>query len=519
MKLFLDYKKTFLPRLDVIYLLTRIVSLLGTGWIVFVVLPDGYQDPLLLAAIVSQALLIGLLGVAIRGWFDLRLAYLGTIAYDLLFVPMFIWYTGGVDSGLYLLFFITGSVSAYVLTFSWAAAVAVIITLGYILILFTQLDPNSLYGVVMRLGFFWVYFLAISYVSEHMRKSESRLLKLFDTLNLRTAELEKSQLQLEMIHENSRILASILDTDQVVKEVMRIVTSTLRYSTAAVVLKTQGDQLFFQARHAGGQSVYQPQAIDVIHQGLIGKVVENQEAVNIRDVGSRADYEPLDTASTVALLIPLTSHGKTHGLLIAESPTENFFSEREIQMLQVVARSAALALENAELHRRTAELSIIDELTGAFNYRYFVQKFEEEKRRSLRYRLPLSLVMIDIDWFKKLNDAYGHEVGNIVLRRLSEIVAQTIRDVDIFARYGGEEFAIILPQTPLVEARRLAERIRETIEATAIDTGETGVVRITVSVGVSSFPENGRSQEELISSADHALYEAKGSGKNMVAVG
>lgn len=124
--------------------------------------------------------------------------------------------------------------------------------------------------------------------------------------------------------------------------------------------------------------------------------------------------------------------------------------------------------------------------------------------------------MVDIDWFKKLNDTYGHEIGNIVLKELSRIIKRCIRDVDIFARYGGEEFVVILPQTAAGEASLIGERIREQVEGTVIDAGTAGRLKITVSVGVSSFPENGRSQEELVSVADQALYRAKGSGKNSV---
>jgi diguanylate cyclase (GGDEF)-like protein len=183
-----------------------------------------------------------------------------------------------------------------------------------------------------------------------------------------------------------------------------------------------------------------------------------------------------------------------------------------------VARSAALALENAELHKKTEGLTIIDELTEAYNYRYFVQKLQEEKRRALRYDLPLSLIMVDIDWFKKLNDTHGHEAGNTVLRHLSQIIKGCIRDVDIFSRYGGEEFVIILPQTSQREATTIGERIRERVENAEIDAGTAGRLTITVSVGISSFPENGKSQEDLVSVADQALYRAKGEGRNLVCV-
>jgi diguanylate cyclase (GGDEF)-like protein len=216
--------------------------------------------------------------------------------------------------------------------------------------------------------------------------------------------------------------------------------------------------------------------------------------------------------------VPLTSHGQNSGVLTAESNNVDQFTERDLQMLSIVARSAALALENAELHKRTEELIIIDELTETYNYRYFIQKLQEEKRRAIRYSLPLSLIMVDIDRFKKLNDTYGHESGNIVLKELSCIIKDCIRDVDIFARYGGEEFAIILPQTPQREAAVIGERIREQVESALIDVGKAGRLKITVSVGVTSFPENGKSQEELVSVADQAMYRAKGEGRNLVRV-
>jgi len=143
----------------------------------------------------------------------------------------------------------------------------------------------------------------------------------------------------------------------------------------------------------------------------------------------------------------------------------------------------------------------------------------EEERRASRYNQPLSLMMLDIDHFKKFNDTYGHEAGNLILKELSRIAYGCVRDTDVFTRYGGEEFAIILPQTTQSEAQQIASRIRESIERTRFSIGE-GLPRqiVTVSVGLTSFPENGKSQKELIQLADQALYRAKGSGRNMVQV-
>ena len=158
-----------------------------------------------------------------------------------------------------------------------------------------------------------------------------------------------------------------------------------------------------------------------------------------------------------------------------------------------------------------------DDLTGIFNYRYFVQKLEEEKKRASRYSLQLSLIMLDLDWFKKTNDTYGHEIGNIVLKEIVQVVNSCVRDTDTFCRYGGEEFIIILPQTGSKDAVVLGERIRAEVEkhdfsmATSIPD-----LSITVSLGTTSFPDNGLSPADLVQTVDMALYRAKGAGKNMV---
>lgn len=515
--LFLDRHKTLLPRIDSIYFLTRVMILFGFGWLAFT---SAAQSDLMMLSFVLATYIIHLaiFGFSIMGRFDAKLAYFSSIIYDLLFVPVVILMSGGVDSSLYLLYYLTMSVAAYVLQFWIALIVAVVISGSYLFLMQGNMGHEDLFHMAMRLGFLWVFFLALTYVSEYLRRSETRLLKLFDTLNLRTAELERSQARIELIYENSRVLAAILDPDQVIREIMRIMESTLQYTTCAIVFRNKHRQLYYRARISNGAEYFTPKAIDGEKSDLIRKVLDTQETIRLRDVNSRTDYIPIYAKSRSAVLIPLASHGRAHGLLIAEATEIDRFRERDEQMLTIVGRSAALALENAELHKRTEELTTMDDLTETFNYRFFVRKLQEEKKRAVRYNLPLSLIMVDIDWFKKLNDSYGHEIGNLVLRELSQVIKECVRDVDIFARYGGEEFAIILPQTPEHEAKVIGERIRSQVEKTIIDAGAAGKLKITVSVGISSYPENGKSQEELVSIADQALYRAKGSGKNLVCV-
>ncbi len=518
MKLFLDRNKTLLPRVDLVYLLARVMTLVCIAWYTFAEEYPSHLSPLFHAIVGTFFLHLIVLLVAIKGRFDVKLAYLSAIVYDIILVPTLVLCTGGLSSSYYLLLFLTVSVATYVLRFWFATSVTGIVTISYILVIREDLVPGSLFAVSLRVGFLLVFYMAISYASDYMRRSEKRLLRLFDTLNRRTSELEKSQAQLEMIYENSRILTSILDTEGVAKQLMRILGTVLQYPCTAMILKDRRGNLYYRARMVTGRRNLHPKPIEPSQTELVRKVCEHGEAVRIKDVSTRDDYQPLGEQTRSLMVVPMTSHGRNLGILTAESPTPGQFGERDLQMISIVARSAALALENAELHKKTEELTIIDELTEAFNYRYFVQKLQEEKRRAGRYDLQLSLIMVDIDRFKDLNDTHGHECGNLVLRQLSHIVKSCVRDVDVFTRYGGEEFAIILPQTGQDEARTIGERIREQVEIAVFEVGKNEVLKITVSVGVTSFPENGKSEEELVSIADQALYRAKGEGRNLVRV-
>ncbi len=191
--------------------------------------------------------------------------------------------------------------------------------------------------------------------------------------------------------------------------------------------------------------------------------------------------------------------------------------ERERHLLMIFANSAAVAIDNSLLHKKSEELTIMDELTELFNFRYFRNKLSDELRRADRYRQRFSILMMDLDHFKKINDVYGHQTGNIVLRELSGIIKQCVRDVDIVARYGGEEFVVILPQTGDNDAMIIAERIRSTVQNSFFSNAQgQRDIQMTISIGVASYPDGVKTLEQLIEKADKALYEAKSNGRNRV---
>jgi diguanylate cyclase (GGDEF)-like protein len=191
-----------------------------------------------------------------------------------------------------------------------------------------------------------------------------------------------------------------------------------------------------------------------------------------------------------------------------------------------------LALQRAEEHlaemeamnRQLEEISVRDVLTGLYNRRYFQDRLEQEFNRGLRHHRPVSVVMVDIDHFKRVNDTYGHPVGDEVLRSVARLLLEHTRTIDIAGRYGGEEFSIVLPETAPAEALRVAERLRERVEATVLHRLEReGVaaesLHCTISVGVASYAGEGyASPADFLKAADDALYAAKHAGRNRVQV-
>lgn len=520
MKIFQDSGRTFLPRIDRIYLQTRgIALLLVAGWMILGLVERNY----LLVGVITLATLLThyvfLLVYSGRKKFRITNLYLLTTSIDLASVSAFIMISGGVNSAFYLGYYLIVSLASYLLTRQSALVVTVVVSVSYLAIVWPELHSANEWGLVfLRISPCWVILATISHISEHLRRSETRMLGLFDTLNKRTSELEKIQAQLESIYDNSRILAAILDVDEVIKAVMQIVNGVLKYPAASLLLKQGETGFVYRGRVVDEVINLRMKPLESSTNELLSRVVNAGSLVRIVDAKTRDDYTPLHPDTRSVMIAPMIVRRQTVGALVAESTSKDVFSERDEKMFSVVARSAAMAIDNSIVHREMEELTVTDDLTRAYNYRYFSSKLSEEQRRAARYHQPLSLIMLDIDHFKNFNDNFGHESGNLILKELAQIIRICVRDTDIFARYGGEEFAIILPQTTLGEAKTIANRIRESVEAARISIAN-GIPKqsVTVSVGLTSYPENGKSFEEILHLADQALYRAKGSGRNAVA--
>jgi len=283
-------------------------------------------------------------------------------------------------------------------------------------------------------------------------------------------------------------------------------------------------------------------------------------AVRISDPAVHPNLRALmDAGGEKSLLgVPLRFHGEALGMLVLiETEAERVFTDDELAFLLAFGEQVAIAFNNARLYATIEALATVDGLTGLPNHRTFYERLDQELTRARRYDTPVSLLMIDIDDFKVLNDTWGHQAGDAVLRSLARLLTSGLRyDVDLPARYGGEEFAVILPNTPLGRCSRhtpeeaeegddgedagdpaapatgeppphghtegaaaLAERLRATIAAAGFPIAEGGPrVRLTVSIGVAECPATAQEMDDLVACADAALYAAKRTGKDLVQV-
>jgi diguanylate cyclase (GGDEF)-like protein len=222
-----------------------------------------------------------------------------------------------------------------------------------------------------------------------------------------------------------------------------------------------------------------------------------------------------------ALWIPLAAGQRLVGCLSVDDPKNGRSPTVEtIRALEIFANQAVTAIEIARTYADAREQSIRDGLTGAFNHRHFQETLQKEIGRSERSSRPLTVLMLDIDDFKSINDRWGHPVGDAILQRVTAEIRAGVRgDMDLVARYGGEEFAVILPETPSPVAFDVAERIRRRIDERLFRPPEgEDIIRVTVSIGLATYPDEARDKEQLLEHADAALYRAKRGGKNAVAV-
>lgn len=249
-------------------------------------------------------------------------------------------------------------------------------------------------------------------------------------------------------------------------------------------------------------------------------VMERKISLLVTDLAQDSRFKPNRNNDEIrsVLAAPIVVERQLVGVVRLNGFEPDLFTVGHLRILESLSVLASLALENLQLLNRLHEGAVRDNLTHLYTHRFFQERLADEILREGRYQTEFSLLLLDVDHFKRYNDTYGHAAGDQVLVRVSQILAASARPVDLVARYGGEEFVVMLPQTSLDQARSIAESIRQKIEAESFSFGSEVAARerVTVSIGISGFPSEATIASQLIRVADTRLYQAKQSGRNRV---
>ncbi len=326
-------------------------------------------------------------------------------------------------------------------------------------------------------------------------------------------ELDTKVMELGTLHKISKVINSDLNFNNLLDQILVCVKEIIDYEDCYIFLMDDQTGNLALIKHYES-TIGQGEAKSSILQ-QVNQEVMNKKEHQVVDLETRT-WEQNFAGSGILLAIPMLVENKILGILNLIIDQKKEMIDELLKMLSIVVSHVAIAVKNATDYEYVKKTAITDGLTGVFNHNYFYERFKRELDWSKHHQLPLSLLMIDIDNFKKYNDTYGHVAGDKMLKVIADILRFCTRDEDIIARYGGEEFAVLLTGVAKKVACKIAERIRESIDlGSNFNTNEV-CGQVTVSIGVSSFPEDAKTVGELVNIADKALYISKEKGKNLV---
>ena len=352
---------------------------------------------------------------------------------------------------------------------------------------------------------------------DHFDHETIEFLTLFSTQasialqNARLYSLERQRArQLEAINTIAQQSTAVMELEDLLVRVCSVIQKAFQVSHVSLLLRDEGD-LVMRAHQGTLTPCTPPGGRFPASQEPWSHVISGSGTFIEKDLSAAPEPLRLFRESASRMSIPLISFGQTLGVLTLHSSEQNAFRESELQSLESVADICANSIQNAHYVERVKQLAYLDGLTGIFNRRFFELRIMEEIERARRYGTGMAVIMADIDQFKRLNDEFGHLLGDEVLRQVSSLFHQQLRKVDVVCRYGGEEFAILLSQVNAQQALAIAEKLRTQVEAWQFP----GVPRtVTISAGVAVCPDHGSNRDELVRSADNALYAAKQLGRN-----
>ena len=362
--------------------------------------------------------------------------------------------------------------------------------------------------------------------------SEDQARKIQIFANFAASAIENAKLinEIQRVAQEMAALNEIIQRINADTHLEETLIATLHELKSIVPIDAFGITLYEKQSHLVETHLYYPDGtkIDIppfnlLETGSVSlHVIENKKKVYVPNVfadNSAINSDNIDWIedfrSKTLLATPLVRRGEIFGVLIIGSKEVDAYNSTQIKLIETIALQSSAAIDNARLFEKVQEQAITDDLTGLDNRRHLDLMLNREIERSKRYKHHLSLIMLDIDRFKVINDQYGHPLGDFILSKLGHLIKKSMRKTDAAFRYGGEEFIILLPETGLDQALLIAERFRKSIEA-AVFLPKQVSIKITVSIGVCEFDDQTQDAEALISLVDKALYKAKAAGRNCV---
>jgi len=436
---------------------------------------------------------------------------LAITALDILFISLLIGFTGGVESELYPLYYLPVLDAAIRLSLRDALGATGLSCVGYIFIWAAGERPESLQtSAALRVatvcvsgGVLATIFALLSHKIRQQREEQKRIR---ETLERTSA-----------IYTIARILHASLDLDRLLSDLAEAIVRHLHAGATRVwVLSEEGGEFTAWATAGAAQMLGPPDGQGA--QRLVADVIAKEQAILLPQPGVKRPSElPRSVESWMAA--PIIAAGELLGALeVAAGIQREPFQTADLDLLSAAVAQAGVAILNARRHERAQELASADRLTGLWNHGEFFQRLSEEVARARRHNLTFSLLILDLDNFKAVNDSWGHREGDSLLRQLAQRIRDNTRSCDLAARYGGDEFAIIFTETGPEGARIAAEHLRQAVEGKPFHVANQDVP-ITMSAGVATFPEDAPDMENLVEIADRRLSYAKKTGRNRVHAG
>lgn len=365
--------------------------------------------------------------------------------------------------------------------------------------------------MLYRFLLLWLGLLAMAVLALYLARQTR-------ALHRANADLREAQQRLTALHQIALSLSTTLDVGKLLETILAQLGQLWGYDHGDILLvdEVTGDLVVAASRgNMNGPGHRLP-----ADQGICSMVARTGAPLFVRDVTADPRYVPGLQGARSELAVPLVWEGRILGVLNVESDKPNAYGQADLDLLTTVAEQAAAAIGNARLHQQTRNLAITDPHTGLYNYRYFQEQMAAMVRDAQLSGGTCSLLMMDVDHFKKVNDTYGHPTGDALLQQVARALRECCRQEDLLFRYAGDEFAILLPEATSEVALRVAERVRDRVASYSFSTrsGRRLDFGITVSLGVATYPRDGLTPVDLVLAADTALYAAKGAGRNRVVV-